>query len=375
MKSIEAVGKSEEQRGRKLTRIVRADAAPTDATKNVSSDDFVEIVAGSAAMRRILDVVRLVGPTEARVLITGETGTGKNLIAKAIHLCHPRRCGETFRRTNVGALVPELAASQLFGHVRGAFTGAGREHTGIVTDADKGTLFLDEISTAALNVQVMLLTLLEVNRVNPVGGSKDDVRPVDIRVLSATSLSPRDLLNSDTFRPELFFRIAEYVIEIPALRDRREDIPLLAEYFLAKANEPIRTAPDGVRTLLPLQQIDQEGRGKLCDGYDWPGNVRELEHVIRAAVVRSRESPEETRLLAKWIEFPAYSGNRGAGAIMPHDVGTTGSLADTVAAFRRRCCEQALQKSHGNKTAAARSLGIDHKTLDRYLDECAAWAR
>ena len=144
------------------------------------------------------------------------------------------------------------------------------EHTGIVTEADKGTLFLDEISTPALNVQVMLLTLLEVNRINPVGGSKDDARPVDIRVLSATSLTPRDLLNLDTFRPELFFRIAEYIIEIPALRDRREDIPLLAEYFLAEANERIRTAPDGVRTFLPLQQIDQEGRGKLCDGYAGP---------------------------------------------------------------------------------------------------------
>ena len=128
MKSNETVGKSQEQRGSTLARIVRADTGAADATKSVSSDDFVEIVAGGAAMRRILEVVRLVGPTEARVLITGETGTGKNLIAKAIHLCHPQQCGQTFRRTNVGALVPELAASQLFGHVRGAFTGAGRAH-------------------------------------------------------------------------------------------------------------------------------------------------------------------------------------------------------------------------------------------------------
>jgi anaerobic nitric oxide reductase transcription regulator len=324
------------------------------------------IIGESEAIKRIKAEIKLVAPTDAQVLISGETGSGKNLIAKVIHELHPRRRKYEFRRTNVGALVPELAASQLFGHVRGAFTGAGRTHEGIIVEADQGTLFLDEISTAPPNVQIMLLTLLEVNRINPVGGDKCDSKEIDIRILSATSLTPKKLLRMDSFRPELFFRLAEYIIEVPPLRERREDILLLAKYFMQKANEKIRLA--GNQGFTPLLKISEDAKYKLCHEYDWPGNVRELEHVIRAAVVRSREhSPKNTILHKDWIEFPSYAIKNPEN---PWEIELDGEvgLHEHVSRFRYHLCRQALHKTGGNKIKAAKELlKIDFGTLQKYL--------
>jgi anaerobic nitric oxide reductase transcription regulator len=336
---------------------------------NLDSDDspIKAIIGESEIIKSIKAEIKLVAPTDAQVLITGETGVGKNLIAKVIHELHPRRRKYKFRRTNVGALVPELAASQLFGHVRGAFTGAERTQEGIIVEADKGTLFLDEISTAPSNVQIMLLTLSEVNRINPVGGDKSDSKEIDIRILSATSLTPKKLLHMRSFRQELFFRLAEYIIEVPPLRERREDIPLLARYFMQKANEKIRLA--GNQGFIPLVEISEDARNKLCHEYDWPGNVRELEHVIRAAVVRSRKhSPKNTVLHQDWIDFPSYATDSPENPLEIELDGEVG-LHEHVSRFRYHLCMQALHKTGGNKTKAAKELlKIDFDTLQKYLN-------
>ena len=325
------------------------------------------LIGKSESIETLKKEIKLVAPTEAQVLISGETGTGKNLVAKMIHDLHPQRKDYQFRRTNVGALVPELAASQLFGHVKGAFTGAERNHEGIIVEADRGTLFLDEISKASPNVQVMLLTLLEVDRINPVGGNKHLSRKVDIRILSATSLSPRQLLTLDGFRQELFFRLAEYIIEIPPLRQRREDICLLAHAFMHSANEKIRLVGD--HNFTPLSSIDERAKKKLCYEYDWPGNVRELEHVIRAAVVRSREySPKNTILHADWIEFPSYAKD-DANRFPEIDLDGETGLREHVAHFCHHACVQALRATGGNKTKAAKELlKIDFATLQKHLN-------
>jgi len=324
------------------------------------------IIGESEAIQNIKEEIKLVAPTDAQVLITGETGVGKNLIAKVIHEFHPRRRKYRFRRTNVGALAPELASSLLFGHVRGAFTGAERTHEGIIVEADKGTLFLDEIATAASNVQIMLLTLLEVSHINPVGGGKNHSKEIDIRIISATSLSTKKLLTMESFRQELFFRLAEYIIEVPPLRKRREDIPLLARKFMQKANAKIRLVDN--QGFTPLVEMSEAAMDKLCCQYDWPGNVRELEHVIRAAVVRSRKhSAHDTILHEDWINFPNYAAENQES---PWEIGLDGKvgLHEHVARFRYHLCMQALQKTGGNKTKAAKELlKIDFDTLQKYL--------
>jgi DNA-binding NtrC family response regulator len=208
----------------------------------------------------------LCGPTEARIVITGETGTGKTSIARALHFMHPTRGARNFRRTNIGALVPELAASQLFGHVKGAFTGAERDHKGIVEESNLGTLFLDEVSTAADVVQVMLLTLLENNTVNRVG-AEPGTRPiaVDVRFIAATTMSLTALQASTAFRKDLFFRLAEYHIHLPPLRECKEDIEPLALSFLEECHATHRT-DDCAR----LQTIEPAAMDRLVAA-DWPG--------------------------------------------------------------------------------------------------------
>lgn len=317
------------------------------------------------ASKKMLDVrkhIELVAPTEARVLITGETGTGKNLVAQAIHLRHPSCSCHTFRRTNIGALVPELAASQLFGHKRGAFTGAYKDVEGIVLEANHGTLFLDEVSTAAQCVQIMLLTLLEAERINPVGAGRDDDRPkFQIRVLAATTLTPQQLLHLDSFRHELFYRLAEYVIELPPLRERKEDIPDLAGYFLFKANKKIRCAKEQGKRCRALMGLEKDALDYLCEKYDWPGNVRELDHVIRAAVVRSRVCPEAITLRKEWISFPDYRPRQLAAP--PLTLAGVKSLDEKIALI----CQRELQATGGNKNAAAENLHVNIRTFNKYL--------
>jgi DNA-binding NtrC family response regulator len=307
------------------------------------------------ALRRDLEVV---GPTEAKVIITGETGTGKTTLARAIHLCHKTRGEQRFRRTNVGALVPELAASQLFGHVKGAFTGATNDHTGIVQESDRGTFFMDEISAASETVQIMLLTLLETERVNRVGaGPTHKPAKVDVRFIAATTQSLKALRESRTFRRDLFFRLVEYHIAIPPLRERRDEIPVLAQAELHKRQSTHRSPGD---SCAPLTHIDDAALKRLRE-YPWPGNVRELQSVIRAAIVRSRENPRETVLSAKHIRFFTEGHLTEQSGVFDDRL----SWTQAKDAFQREWVESAIELS-GTAAEVGRRFGIDQKTIKKY---------
>ena len=360
-----------------------------------ASKPLNKLIGNSDAIKQAKQMIKLVAPTDARVLITGETGTGKTMMANIIHELHPARKKHEFRRTNIGALVPTLAQSQLYGHVPNAFTGALKKSDGIILESNKGTLFLDEIATAHPEVQIMLLNLLEIPVVNPVGGGIKDRKPVDIRIIAATTKSPDKLLNLDTFRTELFFRISEYVIELKPLRERIEDIKPLASHFIKTNNKKIRCPPvildnGEISEPLPkLEDIEPEALKKL-EGYNWPGNVRELEHVIRAAMVESREDPQAKVLTAEWIKFPTYELKpKDAKAKTSHvnvhegydknilfswdinsaDNGNGSSqiaLKDHLDYFRSGICNEVLKKNHNNQALAARILGIDAGSLAKY---------
>lgn len=308
----------------------------------------------------VQESIQLVAPTDATVLITGETGTGKSTIAHQIHELHAARKNKEFRRANIGALVPELAASQLFGHVKGAYTDATEAAEGIIVEADGGTLFLDEVSTAANNVQVMLLTLFETKTINPVGASMKTRRPkVDVRLVCASIESPVSLLASDTFRADLFYRMAEYHIALPPLRDRAETIPALAEHFLGKAhNDGLRFDMSELTALTPAAM-------KRLQAYHWPGNLRELDHAIRSAVIRSRCDPQASMLEEHWIDLAQYIGGRAPTFPFDSDL----PWEDAKAQFNNSWAKQAIASTNGVLMKAAKKYGIAEKTLRNYRDD------
>jgi len=328
-----------------------------------NTDEQNVVLYGTKAwLEKLRQHLYLVGPTEARVIITGETGTGKTTLARAIHLCHPKRAAGRFRRTNVGALVPELAASQLFGHVKGAYTGAVADHTGIVEESDGGTFFMDEVAAAADNVQVMLLTLLETTRINKVGADpRQKPKEIDARFIAATTLPIDALRDSKRFRKDLFFRIAEYHIAIPRLRDCQQEIPQLAQAFLAQCQRTHRMMRFQDAECTALQQIEDAAVKQLQD-YQWPGNVRELQSVIRAAVVRSREDPQETILRTRHLQFSA-GAELAASGVSNFDEYPT--WRDAEEGFHRKWMDWALQRC-GTAAEVGRRFRVDQKTIKRY---------
>jgi len=364
---------------------------PYDAT---SKDPLKQLIGASRVIKDVKEMVQLVAPTDARVMITGETGTGKTMVANIIHDLHPQRKKHHFRRTNIGALVPTLAQSQLYGHVAHAFTGATKNNDGIVLESDNGTLFLDEVATAHPAVQIMLLNLLEIPVVNPVGGGVQDRKEVNIRIISATTQSPHELLNLESFRTELFFRISEYIIELKPLRRRKEDIKLLANHFIRENNQGIRCpamlTEDGKtsRRFSKLKDIAPDAL-ELLENYNWPGNVRELEHVIRTAMVESRKDPKATTLKKEWMRFsnytlePADSAANAAGGVFPDnlkskvlfswDINSVNAeghkkieLKQHVNRFRSEICNHVLSETHNNQSRTAKILGIDTGSLAKY---------
>ena len=244
-------------------------------------------------------------------------------------------------------------ASQLFGHVKGAFTGAEKDYDGIAVEADKGTLFIDEIGSASKAVQAMLLTIIETKTIRPVGADADAYREVDVRIVTASLAGPDRL--KDVIRPDLFYRVADYCIPLPPLRSRAEDIPALALYFLRAANELRVGMP-------PLTKIAKPALRRL-EQHRWPGNLRELNHVIRSAVVRSRESENESVLKEQWVRISEPSAETHIG--MPFNAST--AWREVQAEFARRWMEAAIQAS-GGRTKASQQLAIDHKTLKKYVD-------
>jgi DNA-binding NtrC family response regulator len=299
-------------------------------------------LAESAAMRRAVQLAEQVAPTDLPVLLQGETGTGKGVLAAHIHRASPRR-GQTMLTLHCGALAPTLLESELFGHEKGAFTGASARRVGLLELADRGTLFLDEINSASADVQTRLLQFIQERRFFRVGGT----RPieVDVRLLIAANRDLKQLSAQGTFRDDLYFRLNVFPIDIAPLRERRDDIAALARQVLA------RHAP---RLNPKVDAIDDEAMAALA-GYRWPGNVRELENVVQRALVLAQGSA------VTLAELPAELRAPSGVAPTPWPEGAT------LVEVERRWIEYTLQRCGGNRSRAAKLLGIDASTLWRKL--------
>lgn len=308
--------------------------------------DRGNLIGRSAAMTGLLETVAQVAPSEATVLITGESGTGKEVIAGALHYNSPRREGP-FIKINCAAIPETLLESELFGHEKGAFTGADRRKEGKFRQASGGSLFLDEVSEMSVGMQVKLLRVLQEREITRVGG--EEVIRVDVRVIAATN---RDLLREiDTgrFRQDLFYRLNVVTLHVPPLRERKDDIPPLAEHFLRMFAEKNRKSVKGFSP----QAMDRLIR------YDWPGNVRELMNTVERGVVMSRSQYiDEGELTPILLDRPVAAGHGQAGG-----AGGESSLE----ALEKATILKTLEQTGGNKSEAARRLGITRRTLHQKL--------
>ncbi|MBN1546553.1 MAG: sigma-54-dependent Fis family transcriptional regulator [Syntrophaceae bacterium] len=312
--------------------------------------DRRSIIGRSAVMTSLLDTVTHIAASDATVLISGESGTGKEVIAAAIHFNSPRREGP-FVRINCAAITETLLESELFGHERGAFTGAERRRDGKFRQADGGTLFLDEVSEMSPGMQVKLLRALQEREITPVGA--DRVIRVDVRVITATN---RDLLRETRegrFREDLFYRLNVVSLTVPPLRDRREDIPLLAQHFLEQFTEKNRK---NIKGFTP-QAMDQLLK------YTWPGNVRELMNAIERGVVLTRTDFIDSQ------DMPLISGSLSGVPDVASEGGDTSGVAGVLSLeeVEKDTVLKMLDLVHGNKSEAARRLGITRRTLHQKL--------
>jgi two-component system response regulator HydG len=310
--------------------------------------DRRNLIGRSLAMTRLIDTVSQVAPTEATVLITGESGTGKEMIAGLIHYNSLRKDGP-FIRFNCAAIAETLLESELFGHEKGAFTGADRRKEGKFRQADGGSLFLDEVSEMSVGMQVKLLRVLQERELTRVGG--EEVLRVDVRLMAATN---RDLLKevgAGRFREDLFYRLNVVMLQVPPLRERPEDIPLLAQEFLIQFAGKNHKAIKGFTP----QAMDRLLR------HSWPGNVRELMNSVERGVVLSRsEYLDETELSL----LPPGAAASPAGTPAPPAPGAEGHSLETV---ERETILKTLDAARGNKSEAARRLGITRRTLHQKL--------
>jgi two-component system response regulator HydG len=347
-----------------VTREPRAPfAKPVERPGSAPGEMRQGIVGASPKMQRIFKLVTKVARTDSTVLITGESGTGKELVARSIHL-QSRRAAGLFVPVNVGAIPETLVESELFGYVRGAFTGATGERRGLIEEADGGTLFLDEIGEMPVSVQVKLLRTLENSEVRRLGANEN--RLVDVRVVAATNRDLQADVASGRFREDLFYRLNVVQIDLPPLRERREDIGLLASYFLDRAGAKADRTP---------LEFSPEARA-LLERYDYPGNVRELENAVEHAVALA----DGTRILPsdlpavfrapRLLPRSALSVRPGVAerrvpetAAVGADPRDSWSLADV----EREHIMRVLKRHGGNSTAASRQLGISRTTLWRKL--------
>lgn len=312
---------------------------------------FEGIVGNSNAMLEVLKITSHVCRTESTVLVTGESGTGKELIARAVHYNSPRK-DSPFVVINCGALPENLQESELFGHVKGAFTGAIRDKMGLFQEAQKGTVLLDEIGETLPSTQVKLLRFLQDGEIRPVGGNKSIF--VDTRIIAATNENLEKAVESGKFRKDLFYRINVIRIHIPPLRERREDIPLLVEYFLEKILEKFKKG----------KRVFSEEAMYAFMNYDWPGNIRELQNMIERAVALSKSeiiNVDELPLPVPVEEFAALSRN-------PLDDERKKSfIVTTLAEQEKNAIIEALNKYGGNQTKVSQVLGISTTTLWRKI--------
>ncbi|TWJ19104.1 sigma-54-dependent transcriptional regulator [Geobacter argillaceus] len=308
--------------------------------------DFQTIIGNSSQMEKVFGIVRKVADTEASVLITGESGTGKELVARSIHAASARR-DAPFIAINCAAIPRDLLESELFGHVKGAFTGAIRDKTGKFQLADGGTLFLDEVGDLPLELQPKLLRALQEKEVEPVGGTR--VQKLDVRVVSATNLDIDRAIGEGTFREDLYYRLSVIPIHLPPLRERRGDIPLLIRYFCAKHN--------GGKVVFDKDALDAMVR------YAWPGNVRELENTVeRLLIMRSGDTITVGELPDKVLAGNVQQ-QPGAAIVRLPDEGYS------LEQLEREVVVDALERNGWNQAAAARFLRIPRHTLIYRLEK------
>jgi two-component system response regulator AtoC len=325
------------------------DRAP-DPNEGVSSrQPSSKIIGKTPAMLEVYKTVARVAPAKSTVLILGESGTGKEMIARAIHE-HSPRAHRPFVAVDCGALTESILESELFGHVRGAFTGAIADKKGVFEEAQGGTCFLDEIGGISPNLQARLLRVLQEHEVRRVGGK--DWTPVDARVVAATNFNLAEAVRLGEFRQDLYYRLNVVAIHLPPLRDRRDDIPLLAQHFLKQYSEENNKA---------IPMISDDAMALLC-AYTWPGNIRELENAIEQAVALSYRSVLTPEDLPRDVREPKNSRLSAApsedGQFLFPD---TPSLEDV----KRRYVLHVLRQTHGNVSATARLLNVDRRSLYR----------
>jgi two-component system response regulator AtoC len=304
---------------------------------------FHEILGKSEAIEKVFSTIGKVADYKTTVLIQGESGTGKELVARALHLGGTRK-DKPFVPLNCGAIPEALLESELFGHKKGAFTDAHADKRGLFTEADQGTLFLDEIGELPLGLQVKLLRVLQERRVRPVGATRD--QELDVRVIAATVRDLRREVEEGRFREDLYYRLNVLQINVPPLRDRRDDIMLLAEHFIEGNNGRLGTK---------IRDVDQKAR-KLLLNYPWPGNVRELENTIERAVVLSESDVIGVGDLPERMREPTdpVAASLATGEL---------SIKKTARFMEETLIRRALEKTGGNRTAASKLLEISHRAL------------
>jgi transcriptional regulator with PAS, ATPase and Fis domain len=323
-----------------------------------------QIVGSAPAMIGVYKTVAQVAPTLATVLIDGESGTGKELVARAIHAKSPR-AGKPFVAVNCAALPESILESELFGHEKGAFTGAIGVKRGLFEEANGGTLFLDEIGEISPKMQVQLLRVLQEGEIRRVGSS--EAIKVDVRVVAATNRDLKSELAAGRFREDLFFRLQVVTVRVPPLKERRGDISLLVRHFIARHSERLQrsatadAAKGGGGT--PARKAPRVAPEviEVLEAYEFPGNVRELSHIVERAMLLAREGVITVADLPAEVTraWQAAAGTHGPGG---------GVLADdwpTLAVLERRYIDRVLSRTGGNKTRAAEVLGIDRRTLNR----------
>ncbi len=307
-----------------------------------------EFITGkSNAFAGAVKYAKRVAPTSMAVLIEGETGTGKEYVARYIHH-HSKRSGKAFVALDCGAIPKELAGSELFGHVKGSFTGAVSDKTGVFQQADGGTLFLDEIGNLGYNVQVQLLRALQEKTINRIGENKPI--KVDVRIIAATNENLAPVVNNKGFREDLFHRINEFKITLPPLRDREEDIVFFAEHFRKMANRDLDMETEGF----------SDETFAVFSQYEWPGNIRELKNVVRRAVLLTGHGLINTNALPEEIkDFSVRTPPTDSPSVQTN----TESLKSASAHAEREMIMRAIEEAGYNKSKAARALNIDRKTL------------
>jgi two-component system, NtrC family, response regulator AtoC len=315
-------------------------------TVNGASESYPYLIGEHSLIQKITLLVKKVAATDATILIMGESGTGKELVARAIHAASPRS-DRPFIPVNCGAIPAELLESEMFGHERGAFTGAIGQRAGMFQLANGGTIFLDEVGEMNPTLQVKLLRVLQDREVRPVGA--DRVMKVDVRVIAASNKELAAEVEAGNFREDLFYRLQVIPIVMPPLRERRSDIPLLVRHFLEKHNRKRPGRP---------AEIAEEAMVHLWE-YDWPGNVRELENLLERLVILSEDGRIDVDHLP-----PSIRSFISEKKIPRPTLGEEGlDLNSAVEEFENRLIEEALRRTKGNKQAAARLLGLKRTTL------------